>query len=130
MHPVERDDYTRMLDAGRRPRSNNRPIALFVSGGRHMRTLKQPRALATRNRLVGAAARLFALKGYHDTKLDEVLTAALGTTGAFFPPFRSKEEPAFAVIDSHMALRRKQLDDIEQGLPAARRADPLKQVFR
>jgi TetR/AcrR family transcriptional repressor of nem operon len=95
-----------------------------------MRTLKQPRALATRNRLVGAAAKLFALKGYHDTKLDEVLTAALVTTGAFFHHFRSKEDLAFAVIDRHMALRRRRLDQIEQALPAPARDEPLEPVFR
>jgi hypothetical protein len=31
-----------------------------------MRELKQARALATRSRIVGEAARHFALKGYHD----------------------------------------------------------------
>src|SRR5713226_3151223 len=127
MLPAECDDL--LLDARRVPRSNNRPTALFVSGGRHMRTLKQPRALATRNRLVGAAAKLFAVKGYHDTKLDEVLTAAPATTGAFFHHFRSKEDLAFAVIDRHMTLRRQRLDDIVQGLPAPRAADPLEPVF-
>src|SRR5258708_2451174 len=120
----------RRLDGRRRPRSNNRPTACVGSGGRHMRTLKQPRALATRNRLVGAAAKLFALKGYHDTKLDEVLTAALATTGAFFHHFRSKEDLAFAVIDRHMALRRQRLDEIERGLPAPRAADPLEPGYR
>ena len=39
----------------------------------------------------GAAARLFALKGYHDTKLEEIRTAAEVTTGAFFHHFQSKE---------------------------------------
>jgi AcrR family transcriptional regulator len=35
-----------------------------------MRTVKQPRALTTRDRILAEAARLFALKGYHDTKLE------------------------------------------------------------
>jgi hypothetical protein len=33
--------------------------------------VKQPKALATRDRILAEAARLFALKGYHDTKLEE-----------------------------------------------------------
>jgi TetR/AcrR family transcriptional repressor of nem operon len=95
-----------------------------------MRALKQPRALQTRERILGAAARLFALKGYHDTKLEEVLRAARVTTGAFFHHFAGKEELGFAVIDRHMETRRRELEKIEQGLPHADGADPLQPVFR
>ena len=70
-----------------------------------MRSVKQPRALATRERIVLGAARLFALKGYHDTKLEEVLAAARVTSGAFFHHFRSKEDLGFAVLDRHMEQR-------------------------
>ena len=119
-----------LLDARFVAGSNNRPNALFFSKGWRMRTLKQPRAMATRARVVAAAARLFALKGYHDTKLDEVLAAAVVTTGAFFHHFQSKEDLAFAVIDRHMALRRQTLDQIEEALPGPRGDDPLNPVFR
>lgn len=95
-----------------------------------MREVKQPRALATREKIVHEAARLFALKGYHDTKLEEVLKAAEVTTGAFFHHFRSKEELGFAVIDRHMEKRRQQLEEIEQHLTPPRDDDPLEQVFR
>ena len=95
-----------------------------------MRILKQPRALATREKIADAAADLFALKGYHDTKLDEIITAAGATTGAFFHHFLSKEDLAFAVIDRHMERRRERLDQIEQGLPELSDADPLEHVFR
>src|SRR5262249_29980455 len=95
-----------------------------------MRAVKQPRALATRERIVSAAARLFALKGYHDTKLEEVLAAAPVTTGAFFHHFRGKEELGFAVIDRHMEKRRQLLERIERGLLPPPAADPLQRVFR
>jgi TetR/AcrR family transcriptional regulator, transcriptional repressor for nem operon len=101
-----------------------------------MKTVKQPRALATQEKIVTAAAGLFALKGYHDTKLDEILAAAEVTRGAFFHHFQSKEELAFAVIDGHMEKRRRRLDQIEQrlqteqGLPQVRDDDPLACVFR
>ena len=39
-----------------------------------MKAVTQPRALETREKILQAAARLFALKGYHDAKLEEVLT--------------------------------------------------------
>ena len=95
-----------------------------------MRTIKQPRAFATRERIVSAASRLFALKGYHDTKLDEVLRTARVTTGAFFHHFHSKEDLGFAVLDRHMEKRRQQLEQIEQELPPADTTDPLQPVFR
>src|SRR5207244_3269600 len=95
-----------------------------------MRTLKQPRALATRERIARAAARLLALKGYHDTKLEEILAAAKVTTGAFFHHFRSKEDLAFAVIDRHMRKRGQQLERIEQDLPPPCPDDPLGLVYR
>lgn len=95
-----------------------------------MRAVKQPRALATREQIIRAAARLFALKGYHDTKLGEVLRAAKVTTGAFFHHFRSKEDLGFAVIDRHMEGRRQRLEQIEQRRRPAHDADPLQQVFR
>jgi TetR/AcrR family transcriptional repressor of nem operon len=82
-----------------------------------MRTLKQPRAEATRERIVAAAAELFAFKGYHDTKLEEVHAQAGVTTGAFFHHFRSKEDLGFAAIDRHMEKRRARLDDIMSRVP-------------
>jgi TetR/AcrR family transcriptional regulator, transcriptional repressor for nem operon len=95
-----------------------------------MRAARQPRAVATRERIVGAAAGLFALKGYHDTKLDEILRAAQVTTGAFFHHFQSKEELGFAVLDRHMEKRRQQLEQIEQGQAPSARDEPLLRVFR
>jgi TetR/AcrR family transcriptional repressor of nem operon len=94
-----------------------------------MRNIKQARALATHDRILSEAAQLFAVKGYHDTKLEEILQAAEATTGAFFHHFRSKEELGFAVLDRHMTRRRQQLDQIEQDLPTVR-GDPLQRVFR
>ncbi len=95
-----------------------------------MKELKQPRAKVTREKVIGEAGRLFALKGYHDTKLEEVLQGAGVTTGAFFHHFKSKEDLAFAVIDGHMARRRELLDRIEQSLPPGVDDGPLAPVFR
>jgi TetR/AcrR family transcriptional repressor of nem operon len=95
-----------------------------------MKDVKQPRALATRDRILAEAARLFALKGYHGTKLEEVLSAAGVTTGAFFHHFGGKEDLGFAVLDRHMEKRRQALDEIERRLPPPRAGDPLGQAFR
>ena len=56
-----------------------------------MRDLKQPRAMVTREKVIAEAGRLFALKGYHDTKLEEILDAAGVSSGAFFHHFQGKE---------------------------------------
>jgi TetR/AcrR family transcriptional repressor of nem operon len=95
-----------------------------------MKDVKQPRALETREKILQAAANLIALKGYHDTKLEEVLDTAQVTKGAFFHHFRDREDLGFAVLDWHMARRRKMLDSIEQELTLAEPADPLQRVFR
>jgi TetR/AcrR family transcriptional repressor of nem operon len=95
-----------------------------------MQATKQARALITREKILQEATRLFTLKGYHDTKLDEILRAAGVTSGAFFHHFRSKEELAFAVMDWYTEQRRHELTQIEQGLRPAASADPLESVFR
>ena len=95
-----------------------------------MKDVKQPRALETREKILQAAARIIAFKGYHDAKLEEVLDAAEVTKGAFFHHFRDREDLAFAVLDWHMKKRRQLLDHIEQELPEGKKDDPLQQVFR
>jgi TetR/AcrR family transcriptional regulator, transcriptional repressor for nem operon len=95
-----------------------------------MKDVKQPRALETREKILQAAANLIALKGYHDTKLEEVLDTAQVTKGAFFHHFRDREDLGFAVLDWHMDRRRQLLDAIEQELPLAEEAQPLQRVFR
>jgi TetR/AcrR family transcriptional repressor of nem operon len=96
-----------------------------------VRELKQSRALATRSKIVGEAARHFALKGYHDTKLEEIFTGAQVTTGAFFHHFTSKEDLGFAVINSHMEKRREDLARIEKRMRGSRTdGDPLHRLIR
>jgi TetR/AcrR family transcriptional regulator, transcriptional repressor for nem operon len=95
-----------------------------------MKAVTQPRAFETREKILQAAARLFALKGYHDSKLEEVLDTAQVSKGAFFHQFRDREDLGFAVLDWHMEQRRRQLDAIEGEFPLATQADPLQKVFR
>ena len=73
---------------------------------------------------------MFALKGFHDTKVDEIIKAAEVTSGAFFHHFQGKEDLGFAVIDHHMEERRRTLDRIEKSLPAGEDDDPLSRLFR
>ena len=95
-----------------------------------MQDVKQSRALATRERILRAAAQLFALKGFHDTRLKEILSSAKVTTGAFFHHFQNKDDLGFAVIDRHMERRRQQLNKIEVTLPVGANEGGLTPVFR
>jgi TetR/AcrR family transcriptional regulator, transcriptional repressor for nem operon len=94
-----------------------------------VRQVKQSRAVATRDNIVMEAARLFAMKGYHDTKLEEVFRGAGVTTGAFFYHFKSKEDLGFAVIDAHMEKRRQELNRIEREMSPSPEADPLQRLM-
>ena len=95
-----------------------------------MRDLKQSRAVQTRKKILREAAQLFAQKGFHDTKVDELIKAAEVTSGAFFHHFGGKDDLAFAVIDHHMEERCRTLDRIEKGLPGRDEVDPLELAFR
>jgi len=96
-----------------------------------VRELKQSRAVATRNKIVDEAAQLFALKGYHDTKLEDIFTEAQVTTGAFFHHFSSKEDLGFAVVNSHMEKRRQDLERIEKRMDdSSSDGDPLRRLMR
>jgi TetR/AcrR family transcriptional repressor of nem operon len=96
-----------------------------------MRELKQARALATRSKIVKEAARHFALKGYHDSKLEQIFSGAEVTTGAFFHQFTSKEDLGFAVINSHMEKRRRDLEQIEKRMQGSRTdADPFQRLIK
>ena len=97
---------------------------------RKMRDLKQSRAVQTRKKILREAAQLFALKGFHDAKVSELIKRAEVTSGAFFHHFKGKEDLAFAVIDHHMEERRQTLDRIEHELPGLDGGDPLELAFR
>ena len=65
------------------------------------------------------------MKGFHDTKVDEIIQAAEVTSGAFFHYFKDKNDLGFAVIDHYMRERGRMLDRIEKSLPPADAANPL-----
>ena len=71
-----------------------------ASGGstRAGRIKPQPRAQATRQAILTAAAEHFARNGYHATSLDSVLADSGGTKGALYFHFASKDALARAVI--------------------------------
>lgn len=95
-----------------------------------MRNIRQPRAIVTREKIIRAAGDLFALKGYHNTKLEEVRRVADVSTGAFFHHFVDKEDLGFAVLKCHMERRRQELDRLEEEIALVESDGPLAKVFR
>jgi TetR/AcrR family transcriptional repressor of nem operon len=95
-----------------------------------MRAVKQPRAIKTRDRILQETVRMYALKGFHDSTVGNVIEAAQVTSGAFFYHFKSKEDLGLAVVDHYMEQRCRELDRIEKKLPEVADDDPLGKAFR
>jgi len=83
----------------------------------------QPRAEATRRKLLEASVRLFADNGYQDTTPKEVAAAADLTPGAFYYHFKSREDLADAIIEQGWpdvaALLRRHVGEPGAGLESA-----------
>ena len=78
--------------------TNSRRARAGGSGARARQATLQPRAQATRQAILTAAAERFARYGYYATSLDSVLADSGGTKGALYFHFASKEALARAVI--------------------------------
>src|ERR1043166_323552 len=60
---------------------------------------REAQADATRARLLAAARRLFARRGYPDVSVDEIVEAARVTKGALYHHFRDKQEIFRGVVE-------------------------------
>ena len=58
----------------------------------------------TRADILGHAARLFRLRGYEGTNIDDVMLAAGLTRGAFYAHFKSKEDLFFEIVSGGLSL--------------------------
>ena len=67
-----------------------------------MTTLRDDQQAMTRERLLRAAATLFARRGFGGASLAEIAGAAAVSTGAIYSNFAGKEDLAVAVIERHM----------------------------
>jgi AcrR family transcriptional regulator len=66
------------------------------------RMTREERRVDTRERLLEAAAEVFASRGYHAASVDQVAERAGFSTGAVYSAFGSKEELFLAVVDQHL----------------------------
>jgi AcrR family transcriptional regulator len=63
----------------------------------------------TQQKILDAAAQVFAEKGYHDTRVDEIVSRSATSKGAVYHYFRSKKHIFFALIDEFVTLLEKRL---------------------
>lgn len=67
-------------------------------------TQTRPDPESTRNRIMDAALDVFARKGYHDTRLDEIVTESTTSKGAIYFHFPNKEQLFLALVDQFADL--------------------------
>jgi AcrR family transcriptional regulator len=88
-------------------------IGMETAVGSRGRLTQQQRRAATRQRLLDAAARVFAERGYHGVSVDAVAEAAGFSKGAVYWHFASKEDLLVRLLETHCA---QQLEAVEQML--------------
>ena len=73
--------------------------------------------MSLRERIIHESLRLFSLKGFLSTSINDILQAASTSKGGFYNHFASKEELFFAVLDEARGIWRERclagLDEIE-----------------
>ena len=81
--------------------------------------------LGTRERLIDAAMALFWEKGYANTSMSDLLTAAKANSGSFYHFFSSKEDLLLAVLDRYFVmLHPAMLAPAWEGID-----DPIERIF-
>src|ERR1700744_3275133 len=95
-----------------------------VAGDPEATDRRSRRSAETRERLFGAAVRLFAEKGFAETTVEDITNAADVGKGTFFNYFPRKENLLIAFSDM-------QLGKLEQFVEAARSSkEPMRAFFR
>ena len=65
----------------------------------------------TRTRILEAATQVFANKGYHDTKVDDIVLTSKTSKGAFYFYFPSKQDIFMALVDTFAEMLEQRLRD-------------------
>ena len=82
-----------------------------------------PKGARTRQKIIEKALRLFCVKGYYNTSINDILQATALTKGGLYGHFASKEELWYAVYDEALSTWRKV---VFQGIQS--NADPLERI--
>ena len=83
-------------------------------------TTEEPQG--TKDRILDAALNIFASKGYHDTRLDEIVAESQTSKGAIYFHFPNKERLFLALVDQFAdLLERRVTEAIEDSPPGMER---------
>lgn len=74
-------------------------------------TQTRPDPESTRSRIMDAALDVFARKGYHDTRLDEIVTESTTSKGAIYFHFPNKEQLFLALVDQFADLLERRVTE-------------------
>lgn len=88
-------------------RGSGPPVNPATRSGRRSQAA---RTAATRQKLIAAAARIFARDGFEAARLEDIASAAGYTRGAFYANFADKEELFFALLEAWIGERVAELD--------------------
>lgn len=66
---------------------------------------------STRERILDAAMNIFSAKGFHDTKLDEIVAEASTSKGSIYFHFPNKEKLFIALVDQFADLIERRVDE-------------------
>lgn len=81
---------------------------------------------STRGRILDAALGVFASKGYHDTRMDEIVTDSGTSKGSIYFHFPNKERLFLALVDQFADLLERQvtaaIEQEEEGITRVRAA--------
>lgn len=67
------------------------------------------KAQATRNRILDAAAQVFASKGYHETRVDDIVEESNSSKGSVYFYFPGKQQMFLALVDQFADLLERRL---------------------
>lgn len=70
-----------------------------------------PEQLKTRDRILDAALDVFALKGYHDARLDDIVEVAKTSKGSIYFYFPNKERLFLALVDQFAQLLERRVTE-------------------
>lgn len=71
--------------------------------------------LDTRTRILEAAVQVFAQKGYHETRMDDIVSASNTSKGSIYFYFPGKQEIFFGLIETFIGLLESRLKEAIDG---------------
>ncbi len=77
----------------------------------HLPTTSPTEQPSTRERIMDAALNIFSRKGYHDTRMDEIVEEASTSKGSIYFHFPNKEQLFLALVDQFADLLERRVNE-------------------